>query len=81
MMIKLTARRNELLARKQAADQRARASADESIFLSGALDDIDYMMKTWVTYQSFINPAQLPTGNESRAGVQLPEPIQLQAEG
>jgi len=82
MMIKLTARRNELLSRKQAADQRARASADESIFLSGALDDIDYMMKTWVTYQSFIGPAQIPTGNEVRAGgIEKPEPIQQQTEG
>lgn len=67
MMIKLTARRNELLSRKAAADQRAAQARDESIFLSGALDDLDYMIKTWVSFQSFVEPRMGATGNEVRA--------------
>jgi hypothetical protein len=47
-MIKLTARRNELLGRKQAADQQAQAARDQSLFLSGALDDMNYMLTTWM---------------------------------
>jgi len=67
MMIKLTARRNELLARKQAAEQRAAQARDESLFISGAIDDLDYMVKTWVAHQSFIEPTLGKTGNEVRA--------------
>lgn len=54
MMIKLTARRNELQSRMFAANQRIEQARDESSFIRGALDDLDYMIKTWVTHQTLI---------------------------
>ena len=54
MMIKLTARQRELQSRKAAAEQRFYQAKDEINFISGALDDVDYMIKTWVTHQSLI---------------------------
>ena len=67
MMIKLTARREELQQRKAAAEQRFEQAKCETHFLNGALDDLDYMVKTWVTYQSWIEPTMGKTGNEVRA--------------
>jgi len=67
MMVKLTARRNELLARKSAADQRAQQANNESAFLAGALDDLKYMIDTWITTQTWIMPTMGKTGNEVRA--------------
>lgn len=66
MMIKLSARRNELQQRKAAADQRAAQAREESLFLSGALDDINYMINTWVTQQAWIEAEPGKTGNETR---------------
>lgn len=56
MMIKLTARQRELQARLQNADMRVQQARDEATFIRGALDDIDYMIKTWVTHHSLIEP-------------------------
>lgn len=67
MMVKLTARRKELMERKAAMDAQAQQCRDQSLFLSGAIDDLDYMVKTWVAYQSFIEPRMGKTGNEVRA--------------
>jgi len=66
MMIKLTQRKRELEGRKAAADQRMEQAKQESLFLSGAIDDVNYMIGTWVTQQAFIEPKMTPTGNEKR---------------
>lgn len=66
MAIKLTARLRELEARKAAADQRFEQAKQESIFLSGAIDDVNYMLNTWVTSQSWMETRLAPTGNEGR---------------
>lgn len=71
MVVKLTARRHELTQRKAAADQRMQHAQQESVFLSGALDDLDYMFKTWTTWQGFILPSLGLTGNEERASPQM----------
>jgi len=47
-MIKLTARKAELSGRLAGAQQREQSIIREVAFLQGALDDMDYMMKTWV---------------------------------
>lgn len=47
MVIKLTARRNELSGRLQNARASRENLIREEAFLSGALDDIDYVFKTW----------------------------------
>lgn len=67
MMVKMTARRNELMGRLQAAEGRLNQARDEANFLRGALDDVDYITKTWVAFQSFIEPKMGKTGNEVRA--------------
>jgi hypothetical protein len=67
MMIKLTARRHELQQRLNAADARASQARDEGMFLRGAIDDINYMVNTWVSFQSFVEPKMGATGNEVRA--------------
>jgi hypothetical protein len=46
--IKLLARKNELEARKQHAQLQVDAAMKELMFLSGAVDDLDYVQKTWV---------------------------------
>lgn len=46
-MIKLTARKAELAGRLAGAQQREASVIREVAFLQGALDDLDYMMKTW----------------------------------
>lgn len=67
MMIKLTARRNELMSRRAQAEQAFNSSRDQINFLNGALDDIEYMINTWVTNQAWISPTLGKTGNEKRA--------------
>ena len=47
-MIKLTARKGELTSRLDRARQQVAGFTREVSFLEGALDDMDYMMKTWV---------------------------------
>ena len=47
MVIKLTARRNEILSKLNNCRIHKENLAREEAFLSGALDDIDYMFKTW----------------------------------
>jgi hypothetical protein len=47
-MIKMTARLKELQARKAAADQQAQAGRDQAIFLSGVIDNHNYMITTWM---------------------------------
>lgn len=66
MAIKLTARLKELEGRKAAADQRMQQAQQESLFLSGAIDDVKYMLDTWVTSHSWLEPELTPTGNEKR---------------
>jgi len=46
-MIKCTVRKAELSNRLAAAQQREAATTREICFLQGALDDLDYMSKTW----------------------------------
>ena len=67
-MVKLMARHRELTNRKAQADQRAAQAQHESTFLSGAIDDLNYMMNTWVSHQAWIEPTMGKTGNEGRAG-------------
>jgi len=67
MMIKLTARLRELKSRKQQVDAQVSNGQHESVFLSGAIDDMEYMLKTWVTDQAFLRPQLGKTGNEVRA--------------
>lgn len=47
-MVKLTARRRELEARRNAAQQTAANAQGEIMFLNGALDDLNYMLTTWM---------------------------------
>lgn len=77
MMIKLTARRQELLNRKFAAEQRAAQANNEVVFLNGALDDLQYMINTWVTHQNWLEPQLGKTGNETR----LLTPVRVQDAG
>lgn len=65
--IKWLARRRELEQRKASADQRAQQAREESLFLAGALDDLNYMINTWLTTNEFLPPTLNPTGNEVRA--------------
>jgi hypothetical protein len=67
MVIKLTARREELTNRLRNAEATHANSQQEIMFLKGALDDLDYMFKTWTTWQGFILPTMGKTGNEVRA--------------
>ena len=67
MMIKLMARMEELKGRHTAAIQRESQAAQEKHFIAGAIDDLDYMMKTWVTSQAWVEPTIGKTGNEVRA--------------
>lgn len=45
--IKLLLRKNELVGRRQRAEQTAQMAAMEAQFLKGALDDNEYVMSTW----------------------------------
>lgn len=47
-MVKLTARRKELEARRANAQAVAANAQNEVIFLNGALDDMNYMITTWL---------------------------------
>lgn len=73
MAIKLTARLRELEGRKAAADQRLNQAQQESVFLSGAIDDVKYMLDTWVTHQSWLDTEITPTGNEERLSSIIPD--------
>jgi hypothetical protein len=48
MYVKLAEREKELTARIQDAAHRRQAAHDEFTFLNGAIDDVRYMMKTWI---------------------------------
>jgi len=76
MMVKLTARQAELNGRKAAAEQRLTQAQNEIHFLAGALDDVDYIMKTWVTNQTWVEPTMGKTGNEVRATNQSTDRLQ-----
>jgi hypothetical protein len=67
MAIKLRARRTELTTRHQGVKQQLVALNNEDNFLAGAIDDLDYMEKTWLTHQTWIEPTLGKTGNEVRA--------------
>jgi hypothetical protein len=73
MMIKLTARLNELKPRLHNCEVNMQNLRDEAMFLKGAIDNIDYMIKTWTAFQSFIEPTMGKTGNEGRAAPVAPE--------
>lgn len=75
MMIKLTARKKELESRLAGCDQQMAAAQRQGDFLRGAIDDIDYMIKTWVTHQTMIEPRDVTKQYKSRlpAGVDLIE--------
>lgn len=47
-MIKLTARRRELEARRNNAQATMQNAHNEMMFLNGALDDLNYMITTWM---------------------------------
>ena len=49
--IKGTARMRELQARLADANNRAAGAQQEAMFLRGAVDDLDYMLKTWVLHE------------------------------
>lgn len=49
MMVKMTARLSELKSRHAQAQQRIQQATMEMQFLAGAIDDTDYMVKTWVS--------------------------------
>lgn len=67
MMIKLTARMQELQQRHAQCIQQEAAAAQQKHFLAGAIDDIDYTIKTWVSHQVWVEPTIGKTGNEVRA--------------
>lgn len=67
MFIKLHARKREIEQRLGGVNQVLVSKNDEKNFLSGALDDINYMISTWVTSNSFLKPKLGPTGNEVRS--------------
>jgi hypothetical protein len=57
--IKIMQRRRELATRLQAAEQQHAASMQEVMFIKGALDDLEYMAKTWVLTEH--SPVVVPT--------------------
>ena len=57
--IKLRARRHELLNRKAAAEQRLEAAKQESVFITGALDDLQYMHMTWADGGDYLEPPMI----------------------
>jgi hypothetical protein len=72
MFIKLQARKREIEGRMAGVNQVLASKDQEKHFLSGALDDINYMISTWVTSNSFLKPKLTPTGNEVRLAWQKP---------
>ena len=52
MMIKLTMRKRELLGRMESEKQQVEAHKHNVSFLQGAIDDLDYMMGTWIQLDS-----------------------------
>jgi hypothetical protein len=69
MYIKLLARQRELQSRAAGAQQQITNASNELHFVNGALDDISYMLKTWITSTRMIHPTLGETGNEVRADV------------
>lgn len=67
MQIKLQKRQEELMGRKRICEANIVQQTNEVHFLNGALDDLDYTMKTWITHQVWIKPTIGKTGNEVRA--------------
>jgi len=67
MFIKFQERQRELQGRKAQCEQIIASKTSEMHFLNGALDNISYTMKTWVTSNCFLRPTFGPTGNEVRA--------------
>ena len=67
MYIKLLARKQEIAGRKAQAEQLVASKNSEIHFLNGALDDLSYIMSTWITTTAFLKPTMMPTGNEVRA--------------
>ncbi len=63
-MIKLTARRRELEARRNAAQMTMNNAHQEMLFLNGALDNIDYYLKTWMQDE----PPELAVLSPGRTG-------------
>lgn len=53
---KIRARTAELTARRAQADAAAKEYAQQTMFLSGALDDLKYMGDTWVTKEKYDGP-------------------------
>jgi hypothetical protein len=66
MHIKLTARMRELQARKAGIERQLSVANQELHFVSGAIDDMNYFIQTWVTTNEFFRPRLMPTGNEVR---------------
>ena len=54
--IKLRMRRHELEARKREAEQKFEEAKQNVQFISGALDDLNYMHMTWADGKSYLEP-------------------------
>jgi hypothetical protein len=95
MMVKLTARKKELDARVAAAQQRAAQAQQEIVFVNGALDDLNYVMNTWVSgaeldkitlIHALTQPKDIPHSvmafpTEKAAPEELRSPVPLRAAG
>lgn len=57
---KTRARSADLTVRRNAAQQRASEAQQEAAFLTGALDDLNYMTQTWVDKELHAGPALVP---------------------
>lgn len=68
--IKMRARREELLQRLQAADQMVMAKQQESQFLRGAIDDLNYCFNTWPDKDLCVAPSNVGV-------VTTPDPLPL----
>lgn len=55
--IKMMARKEELQARLNDAIRREAAAHDERLFIQGAIDDIEYTLKTWISDRQAIDMA------------------------
>lgn len=67
--IKNLARWKELDARKRSAEQQAAAKQAEAQFLAGAMDNMDYMIKTWIVNDT---SAIVPVGETGKQVMYLP---------
>lgn len=71
LFIKMQKRREEITARINAAEQRLSHARDEIHFLKGALDDLDYVQRTWPHERLQIDYALYPA---ARKPVPAPAP-------